>query len=419
MNRQFAVIISMATVLLVALLIVLSIFRSRSSTEDVPNQVAFPTSVPNRTSNNINSNYEVSLKPKEDLNALYAIRSTLPYETDSLSLDYSALAEKVYIEKKTENADDELKKFLEANGLTEIYAKFPNLFVVVSENIRDKIKKENDKLFETYNDQFVPDQEDLTQTSTTPTPTPNPNDPSRDIKPVMNVFKTLMGFNTILTPFSATTTSQRPAQQTGQQPATSGQGSATVGNFQNGFPVSPADTTKIPCPISPTVSEVGNKRIYANGVGFYNIKLCKVHGYYINSIKAKDFDNMYKALKLAGFTFKGNAGNFRTYEVQAANHQKAPNRFAPAGSSNHERGLAVDSACSNIDGSQAFSSGVGGRGLPAHARSIASYSCYKWLHNNSSRYGLLLQCDGKGKNGGEIAAGKGGCETWHLSPTGG
>lgn len=188
--------------------------------------------------------------------------------------------------------------------------------------------------------------------------------------------------------------------------------------FHPGFPVTQNATTNIPdCPISPNVTEIGNRNIFHKDFGFYDIKLCKVHGYAINSIKAKDFDNMFTAMKAAGYSFKGDQTNFRTSAKQAAMNSGNSNGVAKAGGSNHERGLAVDIACSG--GGKAFRPWTNGkkRGLADFERAIAEHPCLRWIHNNANRYGLLLMCDGKGDYG-EIAVKTGGCETWHLSPTG-
>lgn len=188
--------------------------------------------------------------------------------------------------------------------------------------------------------------------------------------------------------------------------------------FHAGFPVTQSATTKIPeCPISPNVTEIGNRNIFHKDFGFYDIKLCKVHGYAINSIKAKDFDNMFTAMKAAGYSFKGDQTNFRTSETQATMNSGNSTGVAKAGGSNHERGLAVDIACSG--GGKAFRPWTNGkkRGLADFERAIAEHPCLRWIHNNAHRYRLLLMCDGKGDYG-EIAVKTGGCETWHLSPTG-
>ena len=188
--------------------------------------------------------------------------------------------------------------------------------------------------------------------------------------------------------------------------------------FHPGFPVTQNATTNIPdCPISQNVSEIGNRNIFHKDFGFYDIKLCKVHGYAINSIKAKDFDNMFTAMKAAGYSFKGDQTNFRTSETQATMNSGNSTGVAKAGGSNHERGLAVDIACSG--GGKAFRPWTPGkqRGLADFERAIAEHPCLSWIHNNAKRYRLLLMCDGKGDYG-EIAVKTGGCETWHLSPTG-
>ena len=205
-----------------------------------------------------------------------------------------------------------------------------------------------------------------------------------------------------------------------------------VGGFQTGFPVASIDTSKMTCPSSPTITAGSVVKVFDTTAGFYNVKLCNVRGYSINAIKAKDFDDMYNSMITAGYkpvtvdsagnySRDGGGGNFRTYDAQAAGYAKNPSAFAPPGSSNHEKGLAVDTACANNDGSQLYYPWMTGkdRGLTAFTKAINEHPCLDWIHNNSARFRLLLQCDGKGSGGGQIAADRGGCETWHLSPTGG
>lgn len=221
----------------------------------------------------------------------------------------------------------------------------------------------------------------------------------------------------------STSSSSQSAVTNGQAPP--------VGTFQDGTSVPGTDTSKMACPVSPTVTEIGVVRVFANGTGFYNIKLCKVHGYSINAVKAKDFDDMYNAMIAAGFkpvtvnnngeyVRDGGGGNFRTYEAQQAGYARNPSAWASAGGSNHERGLAVDIACANNDNSLLYHPWMTGkaRTLPEFSKALAEHPCLNWIHNNSSKYKLLLQCDGKGSSGGEIAGDRGGCETWHLSPNG-
>ena len=200
----------------------------------------------------------------------------------------------------------------------------------------------------------------------------------------------------------------------------SGSGSITgVGNFVAGKdpdPVAPP-AGQDACPISPTIRE-GSRVTAQKGDQQITIKLCVVHGYLINLVMAKNFDDLYTDLTTAGFKVEGSGGNFRTNAQQATMHANSPNSSAPPGRSNHELGLAVDTQCSNADGTDPYKYWTPGesRGLAEFKKAI-EHKCLNWIHNNSVKYSLLLQCDGKGSNG-EIAASTGGCETWHLSPTG-
>jgi len=196
-------------------------------------------------------------------------------------------------------------------------------------------------------------------------------------------------------------------------------GSIQLGSFIAGEDPPLIDTDTLPCPLSPTIGEIGVVSA-RRGDQTLQIKLCRVHDYSINAIMAENFDDMYTAFKAAGYTFEGNGGNFRSSETQAAMYARSPNSSAPPGRSNHELGLAVDTSCSNGDGSAAYTPWMPGksRGMAEFQRAIQEHPCLNGLYQNSFNYGLLLQCAGKSSNGGEILANSGGCETWHLSPTG-
>jgi hypothetical protein len=189
--------------------------------------------------------------------------------------------------------------------------------------------------------------------------------------------------------------------------------SGGIGNFVAGTMPDVSGHQNDPCPAG--LKDLGVHNSKAAGP----IKLCDVHGYMINVIMATNFNNMYNDMKAAGFSVPGGYGNFRSYETQVLMHQRSPSSTAEPGKSNHELGLAVDTACSGGGGEQ-YRPWMPGkdRGLPAFQKALAEHPCLNWLHQNSSKYSLLLQCDGQGSSGGEIAASTGGCETWHLSPTG-
>lgn len=245
MNRKFVIIISVATALLLGLLIALSLFRARPSSEEVPNQVAFPTSVPNnRTFSNtstIKSNDQVQIDQIETS----AIENTvlkLPIDTTDLRVEYSELLDTFYIQSiATDGA--QLTQFLEENKLTNLYISHPKFFKFTKKYPRD-VLDEDEFIF--INENGLGESE---LAEATPTPTPNPNDPTRDVKPVLNVFKTLMGFNTVLTPFSATS---RP-QQTSKTPTSGSAPSA---------PINAANCANI----------VGNERIVCSALKYTGIR---------------------------------------------------------------------------------------------------------------------------------------------------
>lgn len=250
MNRQFAVIITIASVFLVGLLIALTAFRTRPSTEDVPNQIAYPTNVPNnRTFSNtstIKSNNEVQIDPIET-SAIENTVKKLPIDTSEFKVEYSEMLDTFYIQSVSTD-EAKLTQFLEENKLASLYKSHPKFF---------KLTKKNPK-YVLDEDEFVFINENgLGESVPDPTPTPNPNDPSRDIKPVLNTFKTLMGFNSVLAPLSTTTTSRQPVRQSTQRPAR-----APATGSSPGAPINTSNCANI----------VGNERIVCSALKYTGIR---------------------------------------------------------------------------------------------------------------------------------------------------
>lgn len=186
-----------------------------------------------------------------------------------------------------------------------------------------------------------------------------------------------------------------------------------------GTPLPGGNTTGTPCPETPTSSFIRvENQAYIQKVR-YSINLCRVHGIEINSIVAKQYDDMLTAMAQAGFTVRGSNG-FRSMAGQIAgwNGGKGSGTFAEPGTSNHQYGAAVDISCQG-NGTE-YKAG-NGRGREAFLREVSKYPCLEWIAANSHNYGLLLMCIGEGSNGNAIreSAGGGGCEWWHISPTGG
>ena len=199
--------------------------------------------------------------------------------------------------------------------------------------------------------------------------------------------------------------------------------SGVPSNLIAGTPIDPNkikyDLTEL-CPTSPTI---GNDRIetdaYINGQRF-TIRLCNVHGVEINTIVAKQYDDLFNDMKFAGYSIKGSAG-FRDMQSQIDGYAggKGAGTYAKPGYSNHQFGTAVDISCQG-NGTSYDPSVKPGRGRDAFLANISQYPCLNWVATNSFSYQLLLQCVGKSTDsGGEIRAQSGGCEWWHISPTGG
>ncbi|MDQ7826559.1 MAG: D-alanyl-D-alanine carboxypeptidase family protein [Candidatus Eremiobacteraeota bacterium] len=116
------------------------------------------------------------------------------------------------------------------------------------------------------------------------------------------------------------------------------------------------------------------------GVGSATGQLVTVSGEKVDSGIASNLQAMIAAAKQDGVNLDIISG-FRSRGEQEALYAKyGPGRAAKPGTSNHEKGLAVDFA--NTPGA------------------------YKWLSKNASRFGL------------QTNANSGGWEQWHVSPTG-
>lgn len=155
MNRKFAIIISVATVLLVGLLIALSIFRSSSQKTEQATvaEVVIPTTSPNNqtfsnSSSSIKSNDEIQLN-SSDTSAVDSTVKKLPIDSAELKVEYSELLDTFYIQN---NATDEaqLNQFLEENNLLNLYKSQPKFFKFTKQNPKDVVD-EDEYTFTTEN----------------------------------------------------------------------------------------------------------------------------------------------------------------------------------------------------------------------------------------------------------------------------
>ncbi len=387
MNRKFVVIISVATALLIALLIAISVFRSSpQSSDQTPEQIVAPTGIPNR-----NRVDDIPSLSKEKQDALLAIQNKLPFNSDSLSIDYSALTNKVYLQKKNENADAELQRFLESNQLLDLYLNNSELFVVTQATLQSHIDKEEQK--DTY--QF--DEEDVDVAVVVDDPNTSGS------TEVVKVKKQLASLNSIAMLFMTT-------QKIKTVPATSQSTPQTVPSIKIG-----GDTTSVPCAAG---TDYGPADGYTNG-SLTKIRVCRVRGTVVNSQVSKQYDDMIAAAATAGISLS--AGSFRTMAGQIGIYQswckrdgiagspppypkapgqtiKCPGGGAP-GYSNHQMGLALDLKCN-------------GSLIPRKYADASKNSCFKWLQANASKYGFYEYGLGKTRDGST------GYEGWHWSVNG-
>jgi hypothetical protein len=191
-------------------------------------------------------------------------------------------------------------------------------------------------------------------------------------------------------------------------------------SFIAGQRVDPATLNlRAPCPSSPTIQQLGLETGAYFAGQQYTIMMCAVHGVRINTAYATVYDNMFNDMATAGYTINGSAG-FRSASAQQAGfaNGQGSNTFAAPGRSYHQFAIAVDIACQG--GGQSYAPSGSHRGRSGFIENIRQYPCLNWVAENSQRYGLLLQCIGESTRagGGEIRRDDGGCEWWHISPTG-
>ncbi|MFZ1549567.1 MAG: M15 family metallopeptidase [Microgenomates group bacterium] len=433
MNKKFTIIIVVTTVLLVALLIVLGILRSKPQTDSTSDQFASPTNIPNNqrgggssrssssgsgsgNNNSISGNGTAGNSgrgngisatprqvatptplPKVKLDALSTIQRFLPYNSDALAVDYSAITNKIYVQKKGEKADEEFQQFLTQNNLVDIYNKSPELFLTSQSILAPIITNEEQKI------EFSPEEvkEAVLEPLTSPTSIPNPNDPSKQMLPMVNVFKTLMGLNTILLPPSEII--QSPSTQSTTSPV-------VPVNINYG-----KDTTNIPCAAG---TDYGPADGYTNGV-LTRIRTCRVAGMVVNSQVSKQVSDMHAAWTAAGIPLSG--GSFRTMAGQISIYQnwckidgivgspppypkppgqtiRCPGGGAP-GYSNHQMGMAIDFNCA-------------GTLIPRKYAAASQNRCFQWLSTNAGKYGFFEYGYGKTRDGSS------GYEGWHWSVNG-
>lgn len=193
--------------------------------------------------------------------------------------------------------------------------------------------------------------------------------------------------------------------------------STSSGGLIAGQDIEGQDTSNMQCPSSPTIRDGGvEPEAYKDGTR-YSIRICHVHGVRINAIAAANYDALFTAMASQGYTVKGSSG-FRDMasQVRGWNGGRGSGTHARPGHSNHQFGVAVDISCQG--GGQSYQQGSG-RGRDSFLQGVKDYPCLDYIFQNSHQHGLLLQCAGQGSGGGEIRANSGGCEWWHVSPTGG
>lgn len=151
MSKNFSVIIFSAGSVLTAVLFALSVFRSDPTIEQNNSSKRVPTAIPVFRSRSydppsLSPVAPTPMLPLEKREISFKLQNFMPYSSDALSIGYSTLTDKFYIEQKNSQADEEFQFFLKKNGLGNIYDTYPDLFEIKSTNIAILIQNENNTL---------------------------------------------------------------------------------------------------------------------------------------------------------------------------------------------------------------------------------------------------------------------------------
>jgi len=391
MNKKFAIIISFCAIVLVVLLISLAFFRPKTASETITSSVIAPTTIPiDRSFTPTTQSTGIGLIEDDAMSAIEASRQKPPFESDTLSVEYSPFLESFYVQ-NTATDDANLKQYLADNNLTDVFQKHPEAFKFVT-------KKPSLAIDEDEKRKMSDREQDFPGTGNATT------EQQKQINALSGLFGIMSNFS-IPTPEPTIDRTSSSANQT----QVAQQSQPTTISYS-------ADTTNIPCA---TGTDAGTTDGYKNGQRI-KIRLCRVRGSVINSQVSKQVDSMFGAASLVGLNLSG--GSFRNMGGQIGIYQswcqrngivgspppypklpgqtiRCPGGGAP-GYSNHQMGLAIDISCN-------------GSLIPQKYSSAVNNPCFKWLQANAGKYGFFEVGLGK-----ESSRASGGYEGWHWSVNG-
>ncbi len=230
MDKKFGLILGACVVGLVIIIIVLNLFTSSKSKEETSTP-PLPTQAPvTRTGSNFNQpkvsasmqktlqqeqSRLLQLKPltTQQHEAMQKLKDSVqskPVDNDDFAIIYSEDLNQFYIQLKSSEASQKLEEYLALDPeLPNIYKNdtydyfktgtiSPQTAMTQAQQAVDDYREKEYQARQTDSDLTKVD----TPSAHTPSPTaiPNENDPTSQIKPAMNVFKSLMGFNLALLP---------------------------------------------------------------------------------------------------------------------------------------------------------------------------------------------------------------------------
>jgi len=246
MDRKFGLILGVCVVGLFALIVALNFFtaprpKDESSSSPIPTRASITRTGNNFAQPRMSESMRKTLQQeqtklqqstpltKEQVESLQKLKSTLrtkPEDNDDFAISYSEDLDQFFVQLKSSEATQKLEEFLAKDlELLKIYKNdgydyfktgtiSPQTLVTQTQRALDDYRERKDESQKADSDLTMVDSPPPQLLS--PTLPINKNDPSSQIKPVFNIFKTLVGLNSI----PMTTSTPTPGSNLGGNPTT-------------------------------------------------------------------------------------------------------------------------------------------------------------------------------------------------------
>ncbi|MFZ1549568.1 MAG: hypothetical protein WBB49_01370 [Microgenomates group bacterium] len=235
MDRKFGLILGVCVVGLFALIVALNFFtaprpKDESSSSPIPTRASITRTGNNFTQPKMSESMRKTLQQeqtklqqstpltKEQVESLQKLKSTLrtkPEDNDDFAISYSEDLDQFFVQLKSSEATQKFEEFLVKDPeLIKIYESdnydyfktgtiSPQTLITQAQRVLDDYREREDESQKADSDLTIVDSPP--PQSLSPTLPINTNDPSSQIKPVFNIFKTLVGLNSIPLPTSTPT----------------------------------------------------------------------------------------------------------------------------------------------------------------------------------------------------------------------